>query len=151
MHLGLFPASFLPFWLQAARHGLAELKLMASAVVVNSTSTLAKVTILYQLISYLAWVITLGGYQPCKSWFGSNERSRRHVGATVLWRFIYFYSSTELHPIPVNRFSHTIARKTRSGVRKALFGRDMCSYEIWGCFTLNSPQKWVRMDNYQPK
>jgi len=45
---------------QAARQGLAVLMASAVAVQKHETSTFAKVTILYQLISYLAWVIKLG-------------------------------------------------------------------------------------------
>jgi len=71
---------------------------------------------------WLRW----GGHQPCL-WFGSDERSIRHVGATygssdLVQFFLFFYSSTELQPIPVNHFSRTKAQKTRSGVRKTLLG-----------------------------
>jgi len=54
----------------------------------------------------------------------------------VLWLFCFFYSSTELQSIPVNYFSHTIAQKTRSGVRKTCLWWEMCSCEIWCCFTI---------------
>jgi len=50
----------------------------------------------------------------------------------VLWLLIFclfFYSSTELQPIPVNQFSRTVAQKTRSGIRKTLFG--MRSVVLW--------------------
>jgi len=105
----------------------------------------AKVTILYQLISNLAWVITLGRLTACQIWFGSDERSRRHVGATytgpVTFLFFVLYSSTELQPIPVNQFSHTITQKTRSGVRKALF-RMRCVVVKFGGFY---PPKKLKM------
>jgi len=57
-----------------------------------------------------------------QSWFGSDERSRRHVGATYTGPMTFLYSSTELQPIPVNQFLRTIAQKTRSGARKTLLG-----------------------------
>jgi len=106
--------------------------LMASAIVVlkHETSTLR------QSHNSISIDLTLGMgdyvrvcHQPCQIWFGSNERSLRHVGVAYTgtscdWFFIFsdLYSSTELQPIPVNQFTRTIAQKTRSGVRKTLLG-----------------------------
>jgi len=59
--------------------------------------------------------------------FGSDPMSGRDATwgqqIRVLWLFVlFFYSSTELQPLPVNQLSRTIAQKTRSGVRKTLLG-----------------------------
>jgi len=92
--------------------------------------------------------------------FGSDPISGRDAtwGATytgtvtfVFCFFLFLYSSTELQPIPVNQFSRTIAQKTRYSVRKTLWGCEMCNSEIWGCFTLKTPLKLVRIGNYQSK
>jgi len=112
----------------------------------------AKNTILNQLISNLAWVITLGR-PPALPNFGSDPMS----GRDVTWCNMYgtcdfiLYSSTELQPIPVNQFLSTIAQKTRSGVRKTLLGREKYNSEILGCFTLKICPKWVGKGHYQPK
>jgi len=45
-----------------------------------------------------------GSHQPWQSWFGSDERSRRHVGSTYTGTVTFLDSSTKLHPIPVNQF-----------------------------------------------
>jgi len=116
--------------LQAARQGLAVL--IASAVVVLNMKLqpFAKVTIVFQSIWNLAWVIMLGRLPALP-----NLVRIRWAVETPCWGNIYiytdtvtyfsfflffFYSSTELQPIPVNQFYRTIAQKTRSGVRKTL-------------------------------
>jgi len=56
---------------------------------------------------------------------GRDATWRQHT--QVLW--LFFYSSTELQPIPVNQFSRTIPQKTHSGVRKTLLG--MRNVQFW--------------------
>jgi len=81
---------------QAARQGLAVL--MASAVVVqkHETSTLC---LSHNLIIDLKFGVidhvrefTNRKFQPCQIWFGSDEWSRRYVGATYTGpvTFIFF-------------------------------------------------------------
>jgi len=111
---------------QAARQGLAVL--MASAVVVlkHEHQPFAKGTILYQLISHLAWLITLGRLPALPKLVRIRWAVKPSHGATytgpVTFFSLFFYSSTELQPIPVNHFSCTIAQKTLFGVRKTLVG-----------------------------
>jgi len=79
--------------------------------------------------------LRFGGYQPWQSWFGSDERSRRHVGATYTGTVTFFsFYYILLQPIPVNQFSRTIAQKTRSGVRKTLFAMRNVFYWNFGVF-----------------
>jgi len=122
----------------SAREGLAVL--IASTVVVLKFET----SILRQSHNFISIVIKFGvswrwvGRQPCRE---AAYRQR------LLWLFNSFlYSPTELQPIPVNRFTRTIAQKTRSGVRKTLLGWEMSFCEIWGCFILKIPlngSQWV--------
>jgi len=62
------------------RHGQGLAVLMASAVVVLNMKLqpFAKVTILYQLILHLAWVIMLGSWVTSPAKFGSDPMSGRH-------------------------------------------------------------------------
>jgi len=112
---------------QAARPGLAVL--MASAVVAlkHETSTLPKVTILFQSIWHLAWVITLGRSPALLNlvrirWAVETPRGVNIYGYCDFFVFLFLYSSPELQPIPVNQLSRTIPQKTRSGVRKTILG-----------------------------
>jgi len=99
---------------------------MASAVVVliHETSTLR------QSQFYINWFkFSVGDYvrevtSPAK--FGSDAISGRAATSgqhiRVLWLyFILFFYLTELQPIPVNQFLHTLAQKTRSSVRMTSF------------------------------
>jgi len=140
------------------RQGLAVS--MASAVVVlkHETSTLRQSN---NFIS-INFTVGVGDYTVRRSpalpnlvrirWAVETLRGGMYI--RVLWLF-FFNPSTELQPIPVNRFSRTIAQKTRSGARKTLLGWEMCSCEIWRCLTLKTSPKiglgMVRMGNYTPK
>jgi len=116
-----------PWQSQAARQGLAVL--MASSVVVLElvSSTLRKrqnfisIDLTFGESDYVREVTS-----PDKD--GSGPMSGRdatwgqHI--RVMWLFcffLFFYSSTELKPIPVNQFSRTIAQKTLFGIKIALF------------------------------
>jgi len=142
---------------QSARQGIAVL--MASFVMVlkRETSTLRQSHKLQFNINWFhiwrGW-LRYGDHHLCQMWFGSDERSSRHVRATYTGTVTFnslFYSSTELQPIPENRFSRTIAPKTRSGVRKTHSGMRNVHYSnIQGYFTLKTFLKLVGMGNYQP-
>jgi len=104
---------------QPGRQGLAVL--MASAVVVLEHET-SNFNPSPKAQFYINWSqigrgwLRYGGYQPCQIWFGSDERTRCHVGSTYTglvtsFFLAFFYSSTELQPIPVNQFSRTIAQR----------------------------------------
>jgi len=82
-------------------------------------------------------VITLGRSQALPNlvrvqWAVQTPRGGNIYGS--ICDIVFFYSSTELQPTPVNRFSLTLAQKTLSDVRKAYFGWEMRSCEIEWCF-----------------
>jgi len=83
----------------------------------------AKVTILFQSIWHVSWVITLWRSLALPNlvrWANRRHVVATYAGTVLFMFFCFFYSSTELQPIPVIQFSRTIAQKTRSGVRKIL-------------------------------
>jgi len=93
---------------QAALQGLAVL--IASAVVVikhETTPTFTKVTILYQFIWHLAWVILFGRLPALPNlvrirWAVETPRGGNIYGSSDF--FSFYYSSTELQPIPVDQY-----------------------------------------------
>jgi len=65
-------------------------------------------------------------------------------GSCDFFYFVFFNRAT----------AHTnepIAQKTRSGVRKTFLGSEKGNSEIWVFYLKNTPIKWVRKGNYQPK
>jgi len=137
---------------QAAQQGLASL--MASAVVVlkHETSTprqrhnFISIDFKFGVGDKVREVTNPDKVGSC-SMSGRDATWGQHV--RVLWLFLY--SSTQLQPTPVNQFSHKIAQKTRSDIRKTLFG--MRNVQFWklGVFSLKTPLKLVAKGNYQPK
>jgi len=128
---------------QAIRQGLAMLM---------ETSTFAKVTILYQLISNLAWMITLGRSPALIKSVESKERSRRHVGATYTAPVTFFILQQSYSPNPRTNFRANSSDDAVWCKVDHFEGWEMCSCEIWGCFTLKiSRIKLSGMGNYQPK
>jgi len=121
---------------QAARQGLAVLMASAVAVQKHETSNLRKGTILYQLFSNLAWMITLGRSPTLTKLVQVRQalETRRGANEYGYCDFLFFYSSTELQPIPLNQFSRTMVQKTRSGVRKTHFGDEQCVNLKFGVF-----------------
>jgi len=116
---------------------------------------LAKGTILYQSIWYLAWAITLGGYQPGQSWFGSDERSRRHVGpaytGTVTFLnciFIFFNRATAHTREPI--LAHN-SSKDAIWCKEDPFRMRNVKFWNLGVFNPKTPIKLVGIGNYQPK
>jgi len=140
---------------QAARQGLAVLMASASLVLKHETSTLR------QSHNFISIDLKFGVSDnvrkvnsPTK--FGSDPISSRdatwgqHI--RVLWLFfiifiifffcfLFFYSLTELQPIPVIQFSRTMAQKTQFVVRKTLLGWEMCNSENMGVFEPKNTHK----------
>jgi len=142
-------------WSQAARQSVAVLLPSAVVVLKHDTSTLRQSHNLISIDFTFAFVITLGRSPalPNLVWIQWAIETPRggNINGSCDFFILFLYSSTELQTLPVNRFSCTIAQKTRSGVRKAFLLWEMFNCEIWSVFTLKTLRKWVGMDNYQPK
>jgi len=106
----------------------------------------SKVTIWYQLISHLAWVITLGRSPALSNLVRTRRAADTPNGATwclygscdlfVLYFCIYILEKSHTHTC-----EQIFAHKRRGLVKgKPFWGWEMCSWEILGCFALNTPQ-----------
>jgi len=86
----------------------------------------------FSINSFQIWRgwLRYGGHQPWQSWFWSDERSRRHVGATYTGTVAFFIFFNRATAHTREQFSRTIAPKTRSVVRKTLLGWEMCNSDI---------------------
>jgi len=107
---------------QAARQGLAVLLVSAVVVLKHDTSILCQS---HNFIS-IDFKFGVGDYvrevtSPAKVvWIQWAVETPR--GGNVYGSYAFFAFFILQQPIPVNQSSHTIAQKTRSGVRKTLFG-----------------------------
>jgi len=129
-----------------------------SIVLKHETSTFAKVT-LYQLISISAWVITLGRSPTLTKlvrvrWAVETPRGATYTGTVTFCMLflIFFYSLTELQPIPVNQFNaHNSSKAAVWGIGRPFWGCEMYSCENLRVFNPKKPLKWSGVCNYHPK
>jgi len=90
-----------------------------------------------------------GGHQPCQR-FGSNEQSRRHVGATYTGPVTFFYFNRTTAHTRESIFGHNCS-KDAVWCKDDPFLDENCIVVKFGGVLPKTPLKSVAMSNYQPK
>jgi len=111
--------------------------------------TFAKNTFLYQLIWNVAWVlryVTLGRSPTLTKLVRIPWAVETPRGVIILWLLVFFvflfFNRAAAHtrePI----FAHTISKRRDLVWGRHLWEWEMCNSEMWGCFTLKTPLKFV--------